>query len=418
MTLEEGIAGARARAKWLRVLLMLCIAIDAIAILSNLSQYKLLSRAAGGVSVTSAEAAANDARHGMIGVFQVLAFAATACCWLIWFHRAYSNLRLMGTKRTNFTPTWALGCWFVPVVNLFRPYQITKELWLRGARGNSVESIKGSASPTIVVWWWLLNLVTGFLGHVLMQWSPRAKGISAFQGITITGVVLNVVGIVSAILAIAVVRNIDRQQQDANSGLVAGTMTSATTARGQQKSEEAVQTNILAASRKNTKLVWLNRFFMLGSVVVALVLVYQLQRLQSFGTQTEQLLEALSADNYEWAEQCARSGANVNFAVLGRPLIFHSIREGDAQAVAILLRYGAEVNGRTALGRTPLHEAALYGRKDIVQVLLDAGADVNAHNTRGETPLFYAEDGLAFGPPRTMDHAAVAKLLRTHGGTK
>jgi hypothetical protein len=57
----------------------------------------------------------------------------------------------------------------------------------------------------------------------------------------------------------------------------------------------------------------------------------------------------------------------------------------------ILLRAGANVNGRNGSGETALHEAIPYQREpSLVPMLIFAGADVNARNNKGETPLHIA----------------------------
>ncbi len=57
------------------------------------------------------------------------------------------------------------------------------------------------------------------------------------------------------------------------------------------------------------------------------------------------------------------------------------------EAIRLLLKAGAEVNGRDDLGNTPLHEAISALNLKAARLLLDSGADVNARNQSGQTPL-------------------------------
>ena len=213
MTLEQCVASERTRATWVGILLVIAMVLDSAAILSGVAQQRLLSRAASGVEITEAEATSNDLRHGAIGVFQTLVFLTTAICWLVWLHRAYSNVRLMGTGKSDYTPGWAVGYWFVPIFNLFRPYQITKELWLRSARQNTMDSVKGLAPPTILTLWWGAYLISGLLGRVLFSSMLRADELEEIQRVTTMGMGIDALGILSAVLALAVVRRIDLLQQ-------------------------------------------------------------------------------------------------------------------------------------------------------------------------------------------------------------
>ena len=131
-----------------------------------------------------------------------------------------------------------------------------------------------------------------------------------------------------------------------------------------------------------------------------------------------ELLDALLGDeipDFVKAKHALNNGADINSKLLGRTYLLTMIRQGKIEGVKFVLKNGADVNGRSGFGRTPLHEAALYGFLDIAKVLLNAGADVNATNPRGETPLFYATNGLPFGPKHNKKHDQVVELLQAHG---
>jgi ankyrin repeat protein len=60
---------------------------------------------------------------------------------------------------------------------------------------------------------------------------------------------------------------------------------------------------------------------------------------------------------------------------------------GKQEAVAFLLKKGANVNSKNNDGNTALHAAAFVGRLEITQLLVEHGADVNIKNRQGETAL-------------------------------
>ena len=48
--------------------------------------------------------------------------------FLIWFHRAATVARRIG-RRARRSPGWAVGGWFIPIGNLFLPYQSARDLF-------------------------------------------------------------------------------------------------------------------------------------------------------------------------------------------------------------------------------------------------------------------------------------------------
>lgn len=80
-----------------------------------------------------------------------------------------------------------------------------------------------------------------------------------------------------------------------------------------------------------------------------------------------------------------------------------------AEIVTFLLDHGADLDATNAQGNAPLHLAARDGLRETVEVLVRRGANVNIRRNDGATPLRTAlKEG----------HAAIADLLRVHGGVE
>lgn len=63
---------------------------------------------------------------------------------------------------------------------------------------------------------------------------------------------------------------------------------------------------------------------------------------------------------------------------------------GNIEMASLLLKLGADVNGRDIQGRSPLYVASLGGYLDVVIYLLNAGADVNARTNGGLSSAYAA----------------------------
>ncbi len=120
---------AHIRAQWIVGLLAATMLVDLVAVASGLAEYALLGRALSGAVLTEAEALANDARQALIGMVQLLLYIVTVVLYCLWLYRVYQNLPALGARNLRFSPGWAVGYFFIPILNLFRPYQAVKETW-------------------------------------------------------------------------------------------------------------------------------------------------------------------------------------------------------------------------------------------------------------------------------------------------
>lgn len=71
--------------------------------------------------------------------------------------------------------------------------------------------------------------------------------------------------------------------------------------------------------------------------------------------------------------------------------IHQSVRAGDLDKTRSLISAGANVNQKTATGKTPLHLAVLTRDTPMVEALLENGADVTTRDVLGKVPVDYWE---------------------------
>jgi ankyrin repeat protein len=106
----------------------------------------------------------------------------------------------------------------------------------------------------------------------------------------------------------------------------------------------------------------------------------------------EPLHYAMRSRNVVVAEALLDARANPNaVSHLGFTPLSVAIEEDNAEAIALLLKRGAEVNlkPRTRRYTPPLHTAVAAHKPALLRLLLEAGAEPDAPNERGETPLMY-----------------------------
>jgi hypothetical protein len=99
-------------------------------------------------------------------VVSLVATLIGGIAFLAWFHRSYKNLPALGAARSH-SPGWAIGAWFVPCLNLWRPYGIAQEIW-RGSCPMTGSDDFPKSSPLVLVWW-LSFVGAGVLTNVGMR---------------------------------------------------------------------------------------------------------------------------------------------------------------------------------------------------------------------------------------------------------
>lgn len=202
----------RGRAVWARRILVVVVAVDVIAILSGLAEYRLL--ASGDYSLQEADA--NDTRQRIVGVTQFALLVVAAVIFIRWFHRAYTNLPRLGSEHLRYRGGWAIGSWFVPILNLFRPKQIANDIW-RGSDSalpaHASNSWYNRPTPVLLAWWWAAFLVTNFVSRIAQRLSLSAEELPELRRGTVAYLIADAVSVVAGLLAIRVVARLTERQE-------------------------------------------------------------------------------------------------------------------------------------------------------------------------------------------------------------
>ena len=188
------------------LLIWIALAMNCISLVSSYFQYDLLQTAANGGEISAEDITSNDNREQAIGIIQLIIFVVSAITFIQWFRRAYFNLHLR-VNRLSHSEGWAAGCWFVPIVNLFRPYQIMKELFQAThlfLKRNEVHTREHFSMPSLSLWWtfWIIDR---FVGQFVLKYSMKADTIEELTTSTIAQLISNGIGIVLAIITINII---------------------------------------------------------------------------------------------------------------------------------------------------------------------------------------------------------------------
>lgn len=173
--------------------------------------------------VTPAQVQANDTREAIVQLIVFVNLIAAGIVFLVWTYGAYKNLRALGANPDT-SPGWAVGYFFIPIVNLFRPFQVFQEMW-RESDPETVSAggirpmhafIEDSSKSLLIIVWWGLWLLSNIIPLVALGYRGNAQLLNDLINATWVSVVSDIVTILAAIACIIVVKKIsDRQDERA-----------------------------------------------------------------------------------------------------------------------------------------------------------------------------------------------------------
>lgn len=160
-------------------------------------------------------------------ILHVIVMIATVILFLIWEHRANSNLRPLGEAHPEFRSRWAVGSWFVPILNLVVPFQIVRYIWrksdpdtVNANGGFSGWNYSGANEFTLKAWWgfWI---AASIVGRIADRISLRAKELGDYTLASWVGIFASMLAVIAALLAIRVVRGVNARQEERYKRLMA-----------------------------------------------------------------------------------------------------------------------------------------------------------------------------------------------------
>ncbi len=193
------------RAKNAITLIWVILALEVASLISAYLQYNLLYTFENGGWVSPKSADVNDLRELVISITYMVMFIISAVFFIQWFRRAYFNLHLL-VKPLSHTEGWAAGSWFVPIISLYRPFQIMKELYEETSAYLRIEGVvkNESFSTQFLSWWWALWILSNFLGQIIFRLPTETM--DQLINATMVNIIAHIIGIPLALITIKVIK--------------------------------------------------------------------------------------------------------------------------------------------------------------------------------------------------------------------
>ena len=165
-----------------KILLLLGIGLAVMAVGSDILEMRLFHKMETGAFATDAEmmeaAESNDLRQVVIAVPLLVVLITTFVFVGRWIYFSAKNLRAFGATGLTIRPGWAVGWYFVPIANLWKPYQAMKEIWQASSEPMDWQNQRVSG---LMPAWWALWIISNVADRATFRLANDATTLDDFQ---------------------------------------------------------------------------------------------------------------------------------------------------------------------------------------------------------------------------------------------
>jgi hypothetical protein len=213
--------------KWLGVIavagLLAGLAGELFALLAELNSRNLAGDLLDGMDTSYAQLRGAQAWLEDAETVRGIGWLVGALAFVPWFYCAYRNLPRLGRGESRFGAGWAIGAWFVPLLNLVRPKLIADEIYLNSDGETTLTGLG------FVHCWWALLIGSAIAQRIGITIVNSADDVSvnsqrtfsavlekAEQGYLIEAVAAGMVIVAAALAALFVLRVTAAQREMAD----------------------------------------------------------------------------------------------------------------------------------------------------------------------------------------------------------
>ncbi|WP_201985375.1 DUF4328 domain-containing protein [Hymenobacter rubidus] len=178
-------------------------ALAAVLVLAILSNFWYIDAVGAGRSIDELNATPLGIAHNLLALIELLLLVVSSVFFIRWLRRAYWNLHALG-RPAEHTEGWAAGAWFVPFLNLVRPYSIVREVW----HETQVVAYEQVTPHGLLRAWWLLFLLHGVVSNITSQMVSHATTVVQLQSAAWGSILTAALSLATAVLTVLVVRRI------------------------------------------------------------------------------------------------------------------------------------------------------------------------------------------------------------------
>lgn len=203
LNLERGLEVLDGRTRWVRNLIVAYIALSITVALGQIGEIT------GAVDLENGEMGPIPLLVSVAYMAFAVVFVATIVLVAMWIYRAHANVQAAGAEPLANSPGWAVGWFFVPIANLFKPFQAMRELW--NVSHNQSDGYSQESAPALKLWWgfWIVsNIVTNISARSMFTGGEIGQ-----SAVTVLDVIGSLLSIPAAWFLLQIVRAVNSAQR-------------------------------------------------------------------------------------------------------------------------------------------------------------------------------------------------------------
>ena len=202
----ENLKSNEQRAKNAILLIWIILVLEIVKLISSYLQYNLLQTATNGGYISDEAITANNSRELIISILHFIAYVISVITFIMWFRRAYYNLH-QKVNHLSHSEGWAVGSWFVPIISLYLPYQIMKEIYVETKELLNKKGLseKVNYTTSYLGWWWTLWIIGIIISNLIFGFKHNT--IDNYIVLTIAHMGLNILRILYTLITIKIIKD-------------------------------------------------------------------------------------------------------------------------------------------------------------------------------------------------------------------
>jgi hypothetical protein len=192
--------------KLLQRLLWLSVIVACVALVDDLVEFAQVQFG----QLSPDQVANNDPIQVVVGLLQSGLGIVTGIAFLKWIYRAYKNIKGFGAEGLRFSPGWAVGYYFIPILSLIRPVQVMGEIWRASEDPGNWRQKTGS---WLIAGWWTLFLIYTGVTQISLEIAFQASTNDQWTLAAVLAILGDLFSIPLSIITLRLVTEIYRRQE-------------------------------------------------------------------------------------------------------------------------------------------------------------------------------------------------------------